>query len=141
MRSACDAPELPSVLFQGCLGVGIDLVELGEFAQIMEGRPRLLDRVFTDHELAYCRERHEPMQHLAARFAAKEAAFKAIGTGWAHGVTWLDAEVAAQPGAAPALLAHGELARRARELGAQRFHLSLSHSGGYATAIVVLGGR
>jgi len=137
MRSRCELPEVP-VLLGGCHGVGVDLVDLGEFTQIMERRPRLLERVFTENELAYCRERHQPMQHLAARFAAKEAAFKAIGTGWAHGVTWHDAEVASRPGAAPELIARGELARRARALGAQRFHLSLSHSGGYAAAIVVL---
>jgi holo-[acyl-carrier protein] synthase len=123
----------------GWLGVGIDLVDIAELAEVM-ARPRMLARVFTRRELAYCRGRAKPMQHLAVRFAAKEAAFKAIGTGWANGVTWRDAEVVAAPGQAPRLVARGELARRGKALGAARFHVSLSHSGAYAAAVVVVTG-
>ena len=119
------------------VGVGIDLVDIAELAEVM-ARPRMLARVFTRRELAYCRARAQPMQHLAVRFAAKEAAFKAIGTGWANGVTWRDAEVVAAPGSAPQLVARGELARRGKALGAAQFHVSLSHSGAYAAAVVVI---
>lgn len=139
MCSVCD--PRPRAAPDRCCGVGIDLVDLVEFAEIMQRRARLLARVFTPRELAYCQVRHRPMQHLGARFAAKEAAFKAIGTGWASGVTWRDAEVVAQPGRPPRLVARGELARRSRALGASRFHLSLSHSGDYAAAVVVVVGR
>jgi holo-[acyl-carrier protein] synthase len=120
--------------------VGIDLVDLAEFSAIMERYPRWLGRVFTRHERAYCRDRPRPMQHFAARFAAKEAAFKAIGTGWANGVAWRDAEVISVTGKAPELVARGELARRARALGARGFHVSLTHSGSYAAAVVLLVG-
>lgn len=117
--------------------VGIDLVEIAELADVMTRRPSMLERVFTEAELAYCRAKHEPMQHLAARFAAKEAAFKAVGTGWAGDITWHDAEVVAAEGGAPVLVAHGELARRSRALGSA-FQVSLTHSGAYAAAMVVL---
>lgn len=117
--------------------VGIDLVELAEFSDVMTRRPAMLERVFTADELAYCRAKHEPMQHLAARFAAKEAAFKAIGTGWAGDMTWHDAEVVSMASGAPSLVAHGELARRSRMMGSG-FALSLTHSGAYAAAMVVL---
>lgn len=119
-------------------GVGIDLVDLAEFSDIMKRNPRLLGRVFTRRESMYCRERPTPVQHFAARFAAKEAAFKAVGTGWAAGVGWRDAEVLSSPGKPPLLRARGELARRARALGATGFHLSLTHSGGYAAAVVLV---
>jgi holo-[acyl-carrier protein] synthase len=119
-------------------GVGLDLVDLTEFAQIMTKRPSVLERVFTPAELAYCQARAHPMQHLAARFAAKEAAFKAIGTGWAGGLTWHDAEVVPGATGAPVLRARGELARRSRALGARGFQISLSHSGNHAVAVVVL---
>lgn len=119
----------------GGLRVGLDLVEIAELADVMTRRPQMLERVFTADELAYCRAKHAPMQHLAARFAAKEAAFKALGTGWAGDLTWHDAEVVTAANGAPSLVAHGELARRAR---GQAFEISLSHSGGYAAAMVML---
>jgi holo-[acyl-carrier protein] synthase len=123
---------------RGYPGIGIDLVDLGEFSEIMARYPRWLSRVFTRRELAYCRARPRPMQHFAARFAAKEAAFKAIGTGWSSGVGWRDAEIVSTPGKPPSLIARGELARRTRALGATGFHVSLTHSGGYAAAVVML---
>lgn len=115
--------------------VGIDLVELAEFEAVMARRASMLERVFTAGELSYCRAKHDPIQHLAARFAAKEAAFKAIGTGWAEGVSWHDAEIVSAPSGTPMLVAHGELARRS---GTATFEVSLTHSGTYAAAMVVL---
>jgi holo-[acyl-carrier protein] synthase len=129
-------PPLLAVPAQ-CTGVGIDLVALDEFAEVFERRVTLR-RVFTRQGLAYCMARPRATQHLAARFAAKEAAFKAVGTGWAHGVTWRDAEVVSQPGAPPSLVMRGELARRAKALGDPQAQVSLTHSGGYAAAIVML---
>jgi holo-[acyl-carrier protein] synthase len=99
----------------------------------------MLARVFTPGELAYCRARPRPIEHLAARFAAKEAAFKAVGTGWARGVRWRDAEVVSPAGQRPALRVRGALLRGARALGPGGFAVSLSHSGGYAVAMVIYG--
>lgn len=123
------------------VGLGIDIVDIAELATSVVDRPRMSERVFTVRELAYCGARARPLEHLAARFAAKEAAFKAAGTGWAAGVGWHDAEVVAVPGMRPSLVLHGALAERARELGAVDLHLSLTHGGSYAAAVVVLYAR
>jgi len=112
----------------------VDLVELGEFDASVAKRPAMLARVFTARELAYCRARPRPLEHLAARFAAKEAAMKAVGTGWGQGVGWRDAEVLSAPGKRPELRVRGALRAHA---GPGRFEVSLSHSGGYAVAMVV----
>jgi len=121
----------------GLLGVGLDLVELDEFAESVANRPSIVRRVFTPREVAYC-DGPRRVERLAARFAAKEAAFKAVGTGWAKGVAWRDAEVvASKHGGSPTLVVRGELRKRARALGSTTFHLSLTHSGTYAAAIVL----
>jgi holo-[acyl-carrier protein] synthase len=121
------------------LGVGIDLVVLGEFESMLKRRgPRLLARIFCEGEIAYCQKRQRPGQHFAARFAAKEAAFKALGTGWGKGVDWREVEVVAVWGEAPTLELHGEFRARARKLGARRAHVSLTHAGDYASAVVML---
>jgi holo-[acyl-carrier protein] synthase len=117
------------------VGIGIDIVELDEFAESVGKRQRMLERVFTPRELAYCRARPAPMQHLAARFAAKEAAFKAVGTGWSKGVRWRDVEVVSGPGGRPLLVVRGALGRLSR---AAAFHVTLTHSGSYAAAVVVM---
>ena len=125
---------------RGVLGVGVDLVELGEFEASVLGRRTNLGRVFTPRELAAC-DGPSRVARLAARFAAKEAAFKAVGTGWARGVTWRDAEVISSAGGAPKLVARGALRRHASRLGGACFEVSLTHSGSYAAAIVLLVGR
>lgn len=122
------------------IGVGIDLVELAEFEQTIARRATTLRRVFTARELAACAKAVNRLEKLAARFAAKEAAFKAAGTGWGRGVQWHDAELVAKRGAAPVLVARGALAKRVKALGAERLLVSFSHSGTYATAIVMLVG-
>jgi holo-[acyl-carrier protein] synthase len=119
------------------VGIGVDVVDLAELATSVVDRPRMSARVFTRSELAYCRALAKPLESLGARFAAKEAAFKAVGCGWAKGVTWHDAQVVATSGERPTLRVRGALARHARALGATDLHLSLSHSGGYAVAVVV----
>jgi holo-[acyl-carrier protein] synthase len=122
------------------VGVGIDIVELAELETVL-ARPRTRARVFTRRELAYCRSKVHPLEHLAARFAAKEAAFKALGTGWAGRVRWHDAEVVAAAGTPPTLVVRGALAKRAQLVGASELRLSLTHSGGYAAAVVVASAR
>src|SRR5438067_11348780 len=99
---------------------------------------RMEQRLFTDGERAYCRTHKDPLPHLAARFAAKEAAFKAIGTGLSQGVGWKDAEVLQPGGRQPRLLLHGAAAEVFRTLGARNSHLSLAHDARVAVACVVI---
>jgi len=120
------------------IGLGIDLVELTELAATIAARATTLRRVFTKRELAACETAVNRIEKLAARFAAKEAAFKAAGTGWGKGVDWHDAELVAKRGAAPTLVARGGLAKQMKKLGGTRFLVSFSHSVSYATAIVML---
>lgn len=132
--------RLPALSFKsvgGVLGVGIDLVDLDELRTSILNRRGMPTRVFTRRELTYC-EGPQRTAKLGARFAAKEAAFKAVGTGWANGVTWRDAEVVARSGKRPELVARGALLEHARALGGTTFQLSLTHSGGYASAVVLL---
>ena len=122
-------------------GIGVDVVKverlvesLGRFGERME------KRLFTEAELEYCRRHKNPHLHLAARFAAKEAAFKAIGTGLSGGVSWKQAEVLQPGGQVPTLRFTGAALERFQALGATSSHLSLSHDGGLAIACVVIEG-
>jgi holo-[acyl-carrier protein] synthase len=121
------------------IGTGIDLVEIARFRKVMERlKDRFLVRVFTPGEQQFCIQHRDPVPHFAVRFAAKEALFKALGTGWAKGVTWLDVEVQRERQDAPKIALFGEAQRLSIELGAQRVHLSLTHSDNWAIAMVVL---
>lgn len=121
-------------------GVGIDLVEIARVERMLDGKgDRMLGRLFTAGEVAYARARARPAMHLAARLAAKEAAFKALaGTEEAHLIGWREVEVVPREGHAPTLLFHGRADARARELEVQHVWLSLSHSDVTAGAVVVL---
>ena len=101
--------------------------------------PRFRERVFTERERAYCDSRGEQAaaQHYAARFAAKEAAFKALGTGWRGGLSWHQVEVAATEDGAPLLTLSGRALELFDALGATRAHLSLSHTAEHAVAQVI----
>ena len=121
------------------VGIGIDLVEIDKLRAAVERRgDRLRKRIFTTAEIDYCDRRANAFQHYAARFAAKEALFKAIGTGWRDGVTWHDAEVRNQPNGKPELLVSGRALEIAQQLGATQYRISLSHTDKYATAQVIL---
>lgn len=117
--------------------VGIDLVEVDPFRSRFEGREQLLQDVFTVAELEYARSRPRPWLHLAARLAAKEAAFKAVGCGVTGAVSWRDVEVGRDEAGQPTLAVTGELARLAGAAGVHRFAVSLSHGREYAVAVVV----
>jgi holo-[acyl-carrier protein] synthase len=95
-------------------------------------------RIYTEDELAYAKRQKNPLPHLAARFAAKEAAFKAIGTGLSNGVGWKDAEVLQPGGRQPTLVYHGKALEFFQEQGCKHTHLSLTHDGGIAIACVVI---
>ena len=101
---------------------------------------RFLNRVFTQGEIAYCTRRRNPVPHLAGRFAAKEAAMKALGTGHSRGVLWKDVEVF-RLGGPPQLRLHGAAARIAEQMGVQRSLLTITHSDALAMAQVILQGN
>ena len=91
------------------VGVGVDIIEVKRVEEVIRKRgERFLERVFTPHEIAYCRQRRHPWPSFAARFAAKEAALKALGTGWARGVTWKDVEVFRISGDPPRIRLRGK---------------------------------
>lgn len=121
----------------GIVGVGVDLCEIGRLRRAM-GRAGFRRRVFSDTEARDCRGRAHPEIHFAARFAAKEAYFKALGTGWSGGIGWRDVSVRSRRAGAPSLRVGGAAARASKALGVTRSHLSLSHAGDYAVAVVVL---
>ena len=121
------------------LGMGLDLVSVERFRRFLQRRgERALQRLFTPGERKYCRGHVDPAQSLAARFAAKEALFKALGTGMGPGGGWHDVEVTRLASGKPELLLHGRAAELATELRVRAIHLSLSHSGDTAGAVVVL---
>jgi holo-[acyl-carrier protein] synthase len=123
------------------LGIGIDATDIPRVAAIVSRYgDRFLQRVFTKGELAYCTKRRDPSPHLAGRFAAKEATFKALGTGWSRDVNWQDVEVFRGAGP-PELRLHRGAADRAQVLGASRLLLTITHSELLAIAQVVLVGK
>jgi holo-[acyl-carrier protein] synthase len=116
------------------ISVGVDVIEISRVAATL-GRfgDRFLERIYTPGEIAYCRGR---APQLAARFAAKEAVMKALGTG-TRGVGWRDVEVTRKRSGEPQIELHGRAAQRADRLGIDRIAVSLSHSREYAVASVV----
>jgi holo-[acyl-carrier protein] synthase len=121
------------------VGTGIDIAEVARVrAAIERFGDRFLHRIFTDAEIRYCDSKANRIERYAARFAAKEAAMKAIGTGWNHGVAWKDVEVRREPGRRPTLAFHGKAGEFAARLGMKRASLSLSHTKEQAFAFVIL---
>ncbi|HEY6250146.1 MAG TPA: holo-[acyl-carrier-protein] synthase [Candidatus Angelobacter sp.] len=124
------------------LGTGIDITEVPRIQQALDRfGDRFLKRVFTAEEIRYCTAKANAAERLAARFAAKEAAMKAIGTGLRGGITWQDMEVVRLPGQRPQLRYHGRAGEIAAALGCKRTHLSLSHTASQAIAHVILEGQ
>lgn len=123
------------------LGHGVDLVEVERIARSAERfGSRFLERVFTEGERNYACEGRRCHEHLAARFAAKEAVFKALGTGWAQGAGWTDIEVVHHASGRPGLVLHGRAADLARSMGVKGWHLSLTHTNDLAMASVIAEG-
>jgi len=121
------------------LGVGTDLMEIARIQQSIDRYgDRFLARVFTPREIAYCRRKKNAAESFAARFAAKEAGAKALGTGISHGISWLELEVTREPTGRPLLQLSGRAAGRARSLGVTRISLSLTHSRDTALAVVMM---
>lgn len=121
------------------VGTGTDIAEVPRIAQAIERYgQRFLQRVFTVSEIAYCKPKRNSVERFAARFAAKEAAMKAIGTGLRRGVTWHDVEVGREPGGRPTIVFSGKAAEFATKIGGKRVSLSLSHTEELAIAHVIL---
>jgi len=119
----------------------MDLVQVRRVSELLERRgERALVRLFTPAEVARCRASRSSPESFAARFAAKEAFFKALGMGWGQGVAWTEVEVVSAPSGAPSLRLHGAAATAAAERGVSRAHLSLTHTGDLAGAYVILEG-
>jgi len=122
------------------IAIGIDIVDIARVERLLASKgDRALRKLFTDAERAYATSRPQPAVHLAARVAAKEAAYKALrGTHAARAIGWRELEVTLSGDGSPSLLLHGGAARRAIELGVTRVHLSLSHTATSAAAVAVL---
>lgn len=123
------------------IGLGLDATDIGRIADTLERYgDRFRHRIFTDDEVAYCMRRRVPAIHFAGRFAAKEAAMKALGTGHSHGVLWRDVEVVRR-GGPPQLRFHGGAARRFDAIGGRSSLLTITHSDALAMAqVLILGG-
>ena len=119
-------------------GHGIDLVEVARIARLIDDHgQRFLDRCFTAHERGCAEGTKRRAEHLAARFAAKEAVLKALGTGLTGGIAWTDIEVVRQDSGAPSIRLHNEAAKLAASSGVSRWLVSLTHTGGHAAASVI----
>lgn len=123
------------------IGLGIDLVDLAEFqAEVDQKREALLNRLFTVGERDYCSSQPNPYQNFAARFAAKEAAMKAFGTGWINAADWHDIEIIREPSGRPALVFKRELLDMSKKAGLKSAFLSLAHTPTNCIAVVILEG-
>jgi holo-[acyl-carrier protein] synthase len=110
-------------------GTGVDLAEVDRIREaISRFGDRFIHRIYTEREIAYVQRKANRYERYAARFAAKEAGMKALGTGWRRGIQWKDFEVVNLPSGRPTLLLHGEAEKIARDIGVVHIHLSLTHT-------------
>ena len=120
------------------VGTGVDLAEVDRIQQSIERfGERFLHRIYTEGEIAYVQRKGNKYERYAARFAAKEAGMKALGTGWRRGIQWKDFEVANLPSGRPTLRLHGQAERLAAEMGVTGIHLSVTHTAKDALAYVI----
>ena len=120
------------------LGHGVDIIECPRLAKMLTHHgDRLLHRVFTPHEQAYCQKHKERIQHLAGRFAAKEAVLKVLGTGWRGGIAWTDVEIRNEPSGQPFVFLTGKTSEVAEGLGVTKIHVSISHIATHAIASAI----
>jgi len=120
------------------VGLGVDIAEIDRIeAAIGRHGQAFLDRVFTPGEIAYCERHKKKFERYAARFAAKEATMKALGTGWRNGVRWVDLEVVREASGKPTMKLHGRSREIAERLGVKHISLSQTHSGNTAFAQVI----
>lgn len=121
------------------IGTGVDLCEVHRIREAIErhGR-RIIERLYTEREIAYAESKANKFERYAARFAAKEAGMKALGTGWRGGIAWRDFEVTNLKSGRPTLAFHGKAAERAEKMGVRNIALSMTHTSVQAMAQVIL---
>jgi holo-[acyl-carrier protein] synthase len=120
------------------VSIGIDIVEVERVERAVERHgSRFLEKIFTQPEIAYCDSKAARFVHFAGRFAAKESAMKALGTGWGQGVSWREVEILPSAAGPPQLVLHGVARAHFESLGATMAHLSISHTHVHAVAQVV----
>jgi holo-[acyl-carrier protein] synthase len=120
------------------VGMGIDIAEVPRIRAVIEAqRERFLRRVYTLDEVAYCEQFKNKYERYAGRFAVKEAAMKALGTGWSHGVRWVDVEVVRQRGGRPTVALKGEARKIADRMGVKNIAVSITHTAEQAFAQVI----
>jgi holo-[acyl-carrier protein] synthase len=123
------------------IGLGVDIMQIDRIETAIERRGRFfLERVFTPSEIAYCESHRRRGERFAGRFAAKEAAMKALGTGWTRGVRWIDIEVVREPSGKPTLRLAGAACEIASGLGVKHIALTITHDGNTALALVLFEG-
>jgi holo-[acyl-carrier protein] synthase len=123
------------------VGMGVDMEEISRLREAIARHGRaFLERVFTPAEIAYCERHRDSAERFAGRFAAKEAAMKALGTGWSRGVRWVDLEVVRQRGGRPTLSLKGEAKKIADALGVKNIAISITHTSEQAIAQVIFEG-
>ena len=123
------------------IGIGTDIIECLRIAQMIERHGELfIQRVYTDHEIAYCSTKKAATQHYAGRWAAKEAVLKALGTGWVEGIAWRDVEVRHKSGGAPTIALRGGAREVFERSGIAHMHISISHCRSYAIAYAIAEG-
>lgn len=120
------------------IGVGVDIVEISRITRALDKGVSLMRKVFTPEEVSYCSQRKNRYQHFAGRFAAKEAALKALGTGWQNGIRWKDVEVTAGKMGRPELQLHGKASEVFQQSGARQALVTITHSDNYAVAVVIM---
>jgi holo-[acyl-carrier protein] synthase len=120
------------------VGLGLDIAEIDRIeAAITRHRASILERLYTPAEVAYCESHRNKFERYAGRFAAKEAAMKALGTGWRRGVRWRDIEIIREPSGKPSLALKGAAKRIADGLGVKNISVTITHSGNLALAEVI----
>ncbi len=119
-------------------GVGIDMIEVARISTSLSKGGAFRDLVFSPKEIAYCETKRYPAEHYAARFAAKEAFFKALGTGWANGTAFNEVEIFNDEAGKPGLLLLGETAGLMTSMNITKIHVSLSHLKTMASAVVII---
>lgn len=120
------------------LGLGTDIIAVHRIDRVIKNNPRFIEKVFSFSEQQYCSSKANPAQSFAARFAAKEAFMKALGTGWDEGVSWTEIEVINDARGKPCIILSGATEALAQSRATGQIHLSLSHEKGYAIATVIL---
>ena len=120
------------------LGIGTNIIECLRIAQMIERHgERFLNRVFTDQEIQYCRQRHAATQHFAGRWAAKEAVLKSLGSGWIKGINWRDLEVRNDKSGQPKVAFRGGIRDIVEQKGIKDIRISISHCRSHATALAI----